>query len=219
MYKDRNGNLIEKRVKRDIIAAILCIPFVLVISEFCDIPKTKKPEEQIHQVDTGHVAPSVSDTLTFARPHARTEVDAYPCGTRLLGRASPFSAPKTMSAHSLQSPTSNVTTFYRSAKSWRAFSLQQITAASPTHQPGLKWMYTPAVCSSAIFAKYSTPFWCSTDRNWIARRPFVLSRSRRKAAFLSLSRHTRFCMCIIALRALAHLTTYHQALYCSTGTK
>lgn len=165
MYRDRNGNLIEKRVKRDIIAAILCIPIVLVLSELLDIPKTEKPDSQIHQVDTGHVAPSVSDTLTFARPHAHTEVDAYPCGTRLLGRFAPVGAAKRMAAHSLHSPTSNVSIFYRSAKSWCAFSLPQIAAASPTHQPGLKWMYTPAACSSAIFAKYSTPLYYSTDRN------------------------------------------------------
>lgn len=164
-YRDRNGNLIEKRVKRDIIAALLCIPLVLVISELLDIPKTKKPDEQIHHVDTGHVAPSVSDTLTFARPHARAEVDAYPCGTRLLGRFAPVSAPKRMGAHSLHSPTSNDTTFYRSAKGWCAFSLPQIAAASPTHQPVLEWTYTPSACSSAIFAKHSTPFYYSTDRN------------------------------------------------------
>ena len=165
MYRDRNGNLIEKRVKRDIIAAILCIPLVLVISELLDIPKTKKPDEQIHQVDTGHVAPSVSDTLTFARPHARTEVDAYPCGTRLLGRFLPWSVPAGAGTLPLQSPTSNVSTFYRYAKGWCAVPLPQIAAASPTHQPGLKWMYTPAACSSAIFAKYSTPFYYSTDRS------------------------------------------------------
>lgn len=165
MYRDRNGNLIEKRVKRDIIAAILCIPLVLVISELLDIPKTKKPDTQIHQVDTGHVAPSVSDTLTFARPHARAEVNVYPCGTRLLGRVAPVSAPKRMGARSLHSPTSNVSTFYRSAKGWCAFSLPQIAAALPAHQPGLKWMCTPAECSSAIFAKYTTPFYYPTDRN------------------------------------------------------
>lgn len=165
MYRDRNGNLIEKRVKRDIVAAILCIPLVLVISELLDIPKTEKPDNQIHQVDTGHVAPSVSDTLTFARPHARNEVDAYPCGTRLLGRFAPVGAAKRMAAHSLHSPTSNGTTFYGSAKSWCAVPLPQIAATSPTHQPVWEWMYTPAERSSAIFAKYPIPFYYPTDRN------------------------------------------------------
>lgn len=165
MYRDRNGNLMEKRVKRDIVAAILCIPLVLVISELLDIPKPKKPDEQIHRVDTGHVAPSVSDTLTFARPHARTEVDAYPCGTRLLGRFITWGAPAGAGALPLHSPTSNDTTFYRSAKGWCAVPLPQIAATSPAHHPVLKWMYTPAECSSAIFGKHSTPFYYSTDRN------------------------------------------------------
>lgn len=116
MYRDRKGNLMEKRVKRDILLAIVAIPLILVISELLERPKTGKTEPQVYQVDTGHVAPSVSDTLTFAHPHARGEVDVHPYGTRLLGRLPSWGAPVKTGALPLQSPTSNVLPSYGSAK-------------------------------------------------------------------------------------------------------
>lgn len=71
MYRDKKGNLIEKRAKRDLITALISIPIILIISILMGTEKTNTPNKEINQVDTGHVAPSVSDTLTFARPHAR----------------------------------------------------------------------------------------------------------------------------------------------------
>lgn len=71
MYRDKKGNLIEKRAKRDLVAALITIPIVIIISILMGTEKPDTPNKEVNQVDTGHVAPSVSDTLTFARPHAR----------------------------------------------------------------------------------------------------------------------------------------------------